>query len=350
MKTIEIAGRKIGAALPCFIIAEAGVNHNGRLQTAHDLVDAAATAGADAVKFQTWITERICAPGAKKAAYQETRCPDEADQFAMLKKLEMPYDWHPELQRHARERGVVFLSTPDDIQSARFLCDLGVPALKVGSAELTNLPFLRQLAALGKSLILSTGMGTGEEIREALAVIAAEAPVPVALLHCVSAYPAPEEELNLRCLATLRDEFCLPVGLSDHTAGSLAAAVAVGLGMAILEKHLTLDKQGPGPDHAASADPAGFAELVRTVRRAERMLGNGLKAPTASEADARATVRRTLLYAADLPAGHELEQSDVAALRCGMAGLGPEAILPLLGRRLKRAARAGTAVNLADFE
>ena len=349
VSTFQIGRQIIGTGHPCFIIAEAGVNHNGNRQTAHDLIDAAASAGADAVKFQTWITERICARGAKKAAYQDVQCPEEADQFTMLKKLELPYEWHPDLQRHARDKGVAFLSTPDEIQSARFLCELGVPVIKIGSAELTNHLYLRQLASLGKPLILSTGMGTLDEIKAAVGVIHSVAQVPVALLHCISAYPAPEEEMNLRCLATLRQAFNTPVGLSDHTMGSVAAVVAVGAGMDILEKHLTLDKRAAGPDHSASADATEFAELVRTVRKAEGMLGDGVKKLAGSEVGTRAAVRRTLFYSRDLASGHALRLEDVEALRSGLSGLGPEDALSLERQRLRRSVNVGNPVSRADF-
>lgn len=347
---IEIAGRKIGPGHPCFIIAEAGVNHNGNLQMAHDLVDDAAAAGADAVKFQTWITEKVCKPGTRRAEYQESGCPDEADQFAMLKQLELPYAWHGELKMHAERLGIIFLSTPDEIQSARFLCDLGIPAIKIGSGELTNLPFLRELAELGKPLILSTGMGSLGNVRAAVDAIQSARPIPLALLHCVSAYPAPEAEMNLRAIATLRAEFGVPVGLSDHTTTSLAATIATGLGMDILEKHLTLSHKLDGPDHAASAEPVEFAELVRTVRKADLMLGSGVKVPTASEISTRQAVQRTLLYARDLPAGHILATEDMESLRCGLEGLPPDAAKRIAGRALHKAVRAGTAVVESDLE
>lgn len=349
MPAIKIGTRAIGPGEPCFIIAEAGVNHNGDRQTAHDLVDAAASAGADAVKFQTWITERLCAQGAKKAGYQEAQCPEEADQFTMLKKLELPYEWHSELQQHARDKGLVFLSTPDEIQSATFLCKLGIPAIKIGSAELTNHLYLRQIAGLGKPLILSTGMGTLGEIRNAVAAIRSVAALPVALLHCISAYPAPEEEMNLRCLTTLRQEFEFPIGLSDHTMGSTTSIVAVGVGIDILEKHLTLDKLAAGPDHSASANPTEYAELVCAVRKAEKMLGDGVKALAPSEANTRAAVRRTLIYTCDLPAGHTLRLEDMEALRSGLSGLGPEDAQSLERKHLRRAVNAGSPVAELDF-
>jgi N,N'-diacetyllegionaminate synthase len=349
VNAFHIGKHEIGRSRQCFIIAEAGVNHNGNLDTAHQLIEAAALAGADAVKFQTWITERICANGAKKAGYQEAQCPDESDQFTMLKKLELPYDWHPELQQHANERGLIFLSTPDEIESALFLCQLRIPAIKIGSAELTNHIYLRQLAELGKPLILSTGMGTIGEIWSAIEVIHSKAKLPLALLHCISAYPAPEKEMNLRCIDTLRREFGFPVGLSDHTTGSTTALVAVGVGIDILEKHLTLDKSAAGPDHSASANPAEFADLVSAVRKAETMLGDGVKTLAPSEANTRLAVRRTLVYACDLPAGHALRLEDIEALRIGVSGLGPEDAQNLERKNLRCAVHAGLPVSEKDF-
>ena len=290
------------------------------------------------------------APGAKKAEYQDRTCPAAADQFAMLKRIELPYAWHPELKARAEARGLVFLSTPDEIQSARFLCSIGVPAIKVGSAEVTNLPHLEQLARLGKPLIVSTGMATLEEVARAVAAIRGATSQPFALLHCVSAYPAPEEEMNLSAIAALRRAFGVPVGLSDHTTGTTAAVIGASLGMNILEKHLTLDRNMPGPDHAASSDPAQFADLVRMVRKAEAMLGSGEKRLMPSEANTRQVVSRTLLYAAPLAAGQRVEETDFEALRCGLPGLPPDAVAGLVGRVLRRPVGRGDVVAEADFQ
>ena len=268
----------------------------------------------------------------------------------MLKRIELPYAWHPELKARAEARGLVFLSTPDEIQSARFLCSIGVPAIKVGSAEVTNLPHLEQLARLGKPLIVSTGMATLEEVARAVAAIRGATSQPFALLHCVSAYPAPEEEMNLSAIAALRRAFGVPVGLSDHTTGTTAAVIGASLGMNILEKHLTLDRNMPGPDHAASSDPAQFADLVRMVRKAEAMLGSGEKRLMPSEANTRQVVSRTLLYAAPLAAGQRVEETDFEALRCGLPGLPPDAVAGLVGRVLRRPVGRGDVVAEADFQ
>jgi len=349
MRNLTIGSCTIGPGHPCFIIAEAGVNHNGDIATARKLIEIAASAGADAVKFQTWITEKVCRPGSKKAEYQKQGCTVNEDQYAMLKRLELPYAWHADLKAMAEEKGLVFLSTPDEIDSARFLCNLGVPALKIGSGELTNLGYLRRLAMLGKPLILSTGMGSKEEVAKALDTIRAVADLPLALLHCVSAYPAPEGEMNLRCISTLREAFDVPVGLSDHTRGSTAAVLGVALGMSILEKHITLDHNMDGPDHSSSADPSELADLVRLVRKAETMIGSGEKQIVPSEINTRKAVRRILFYASDFHAGYKVTEEDFEALRSGDQGLQPHAAAGLGGRTLIHAVHRGDIVMETDF-
>lgn len=331
-----------------YIIAEAGVNHNGDLALAHRLVDAAADAGADAVKFQTWITDLICAPGARAADYQAARMSTADDQYAMLKQLELPFEWHAELRDHAVHRGIDFLSTPDDLESARFLAELGVPAMKVGSAELTNLPHLRAIGAFRLPVILSTGMASVDDARAAVDAVRAGGAPSVAVLHCVSAYPAPWDELNLRAIATLRVALGVPTGFSDHSEGSLAASVATGLGMVILEKHLTLDRAMEGPDHAASSDPREFADVVRAVRAAESMLGTGEKRMSASEADTHRAVRRVLVYAETAPAGTRVTAGLLRAVRTGGDGLAVADADAIVDRILARPVSAGSTVRWDD--
>jgi N,N'-diacetyllegionaminate synthase len=346
--TVAIGPREVGPGHPCLVVAEAGVNHNGSLELAHRLVDAAADAGADAVKFQTYLTERVCAADAPKAPYQLERTGG-GSQFEMLKRLELPYAWHGELKRHADERGILFLSTPDDIASARFLCEVGVPAIKVGSAELTNVPFLRELAELEKPLLLSTGMATMADVAHAIDAVQETRRVPMVLLHCVSSYPAPEEELNLRCIGSMRSAFGVPVGLSDHTTSDLGAIMGIAYEIAVLEKHLTLDRTLSGPDHRMSYDPGGFKDLVRLVRQADRMIGTGVKAITESERATVAVVRRTLTYAETLEQGHVLRGSDLLALRATGGGLAPAVATRLIGRALKRRVTSGSTVSEADL-
>lgn len=347
-ETFQI-GDRVARPGHAYIIAEAGVNHNGDRDLAHRLVDAAADAGADAVKFQTWITDLICAPGARAAAYQAVRTDTASDQYAMLKRLELPYAWHAALRDHARDRGLDFLSTPDDLESARFLASLGVPVMKVGSAEATNLPHLRAMGSFGLPVIVSTGMTSTDEARAAVEALRDGGAPAVAVLHCVSAYPAPAAELNLRAMATLREMLGVPVGFSDHSEGAVAATVAVGVGMCILEKHITLDRSLPGPDHAASENPTEFAELVRRVRLAEAMLGTGEKRMSASEADTRRAVRRVLVYANDVHAGDRLVASAVRAVRTGGDGFEPNALAEIMGRTLARDVSAGTVVSRDDL-
>jgi len=340
---LHIGGRGVGNGFPCFVIGEAGVNHNGDLELAHRLVDAVADAGADAVKFQTFRPEALVAAGVEAAPYQRSR--GAGSQAEMLAELVLPGEAWAELAEHATARGLAFLSTAFDLESAEIVRDLKAPALKIPSGELTNLPFIRRLASFGIPLIVSTGMGTMEEVAEA--VLAADWAPGVVLLHCVSAYPAPVADANLRVLPTLRDAFDVPVGWSDHTVGSVTAVIAVALGAAVLEKHVTLDRSMRGPDHAASADPAEFAAYVRDVRDAEAALGHRDKRPVASEEENRFYARRSHHAARDLEAGHLLAPEDVVLMR-PEAGLAPRETV--VGRRLGRAVRAGSPLRAEDLE
>lgn len=332
---LRIGERRIGPGHPCYIIAEAGVNHDGDIDQAKRLIDAAAKAGADAVKFQTWQTELICKPGAATAAYQQAATGAD-DQFTMLKALELPYAWHVPLRDHAASVGIQFLSTPDEIVSARFLAGLGLPLLKVGSAELDNLPFLDGVGRLGLPMLLSTGMGELHEVAAAVDTLRLAGCPGIALFHCVSDYPAPLAQMNVRAIATLRRAFGVPVGLSDHFPGVEAALAAVGVGMDIWEKHFTTDRSRPGPDHRMSLEPAELAAQIRAVRDAEAALGDGRKVPQAAELPTRAVVRKRLCAARDLPAGHALTADDLTALRAER-GLPVSAWSGVLGRRLARA-------------
>jgi len=347
-QAVHIGGRRIADGERCFIIAEAGVNHDGDVAEAHRLVDAAAEIGADAVKFQTWRTELICRPGAPKAEYQRQQDGAHDDQFAMLKRLELPDTAWAELSAHATERGILFLSTPDEIVSAHLLVKLGLPAIKLGSAELDNLPYLAQVGAFGLPVLLSTGMGTLPEVSAALAALRSQGSCPVALFHAVSAYPATLDDMNVRAIATLRSAFGVPVGLSDHCPGPEAALAAVGIGLPLWEKHLTRDRARPGPDHAASLGPEEFARQILLVRGAQRALGNGRKEPRAHELATRDVVRKRLHAARDIAEGSTLDASSLDALRAER-GLAVSSFYAVVGRRLKRARAAGEAIDESDL-
>ena len=303
------------------IIAEAGVNHNGSLDMALRLVDAAAEAGADAVKFQTFAADRLVRKDAPKAEYQKQSTGTEESQYQMLRRLELPRSAHEALIKRCAVRGIVFLSTPFDEESLDFLTDdLGLRTIKLGSGEVTNGPLLYRAACKGVDILLSTGMSTLGEVETALACMAfgyvrpGEPPSPevfldvyasaegrevlerqVTLLHCTTEYPAPFEEVNLRSMLTMREAFGLPVGYSDHTKGIAVSVAATALGASVIEKHFTLDKSLPGPDHKASLEPCELKDLVRSVRQTEAALGSGTKAPSPSELANREIVRKSLV-------------------------------------------------------
>ncbi len=344
---MEITGRKIGADAPCFIIAEAGVNHNGEIDAARRLIDAAAEAGADAVKFQTYRTELLVGRDAPKATYQATTTGEAEGQFEMLKACELGFEDFRTLFGHAGERDILFLSTPFDADSLEFLVSLGVAALKIGSGEIDNVPLLRRAARSGLPLIVSTGMATLAEVQAALGVL--EGVGEVAVLHCVSDYPAKPDDANLRAIPALAEALGVPVGFSDHTLGIEVALAARALGACIVEKHFTLDKGLPGPDHAASLEPAELSAMVGGIRAVESALGDGTKAPRSSEADTRAVVRRSLIAARDLAEGEVLDEAAVVALRPA-GGIAPAEIDRVVGRRVVRALSRGQRIDWADLE
>lgn len=349
MTSISISGpngapRLVGQGHPCFVIAEAGVNHDGDVELAHRLIDVAADAGADAVKFQTYETDALVSAGAPKARYQiETTGADES-QRDMLKRLELPRQAHDALKRHAESRGVVFLSTPFDAGSAAFLRDLGVSAFKLPSQELINLPFLAQIAAYSRPMLVSTGMATIGEVASAMDTIERSGAPPVALFHCVSAYPAEAEDANLRAMATLSAAFGVPVGFSDHTLGTAVALASIALGATVLEKHFTLDRTRPGPDHRASLEGRELAQMIAEVRLVEAALGDGRKRPQAKELGNGLAARKSLIAARNIAAGVPLSPDDIIVQRPG-TGLPPAVIDLVIGRALTRSIVAGTPIT-----
>lgn len=343
------------------IIAEAGVNHNGSLPRALEMVDAAAAAGADAIKFQTFDAAALATASAPKAAYQKRKTKKSESQLDMLKALELDVAAHRKLLARAKKRGIEFLSTPFDPASLRLLDRaLGLKRLKIGSGELTNAPLLLAAARTGKPLIVSTGMGTLDEIETALGVIAfgyvgEGAPsraafgdayhsgegrsalgARVTLLHCTTAYPTPDEDVNLRAIATLTQAFALPVGLSDHSEGIEIAMASPAAGACMIEKHFTLDRSLPGPDHAASLEPDALARMIRGVRRIEAALGDGDKSPRGSERPNMEMARKSIVAARKIAKGEPLSEENLTVKRPG-GGLAPIELWSLLGREAPRA-------------
>ena len=341
--------REVGGKTPCFVIAEAGVNHNGDPAKAFDLVRAAAAAGADAVKFQTFRAKELVGASARKAAYQVTNTGGGESQLAMLERLELGPQVFRELKAEAEKLGLVFLSTPFDRESATLLADLGVVGFKLGSGDLTNLPFLAQIAAFKRPMILSSGMATLDEVEDAVATLHAHGCHDVAMLHCVSSYPAPIDQTNLLAMDSIRLAVGGPVGMSDHSMGWEVTLAAVARGAKIIEKHLTLDRTLPGPDHAASIEPQEFAQMMRQIRLVESALGDGIKRPAACERDTAEVARRSVVAARDLPAGTRLTALDLAIKRPG-TGIGPRHHTTLAGRTLLRAVTADEPLHWEDLQ
>lgn len=332
-----------------FIIAEAGVNHNGDLNLARQLIDAAAEAGADAVKFQTFKAEKLVSRVAKKADYQLQTTEKSESQLEMIKKLELDRAAHLDLLGYCQQKGIMFLSSPFDYESADLLDELGVVFAKIPSGELINLPFLRYIAAKHKPMIVSTGMANIAEVSEALETIYATGNTDVVVLHCVTEYPAPLEDTNLRAMQTLRDTFKVPVGYSDHTLGIEIPVAAVALGARVIEKHFTLDKTMEGPDHKASLEPAELKLMVQSIRNVEKALGDGVKKPAACEVCNMAVARKSLVAADDLPAGTVLTKDMLVVKRPG-DGIEPKFYEKILGFKLNRDVRRDEVLKWEDLK
>ena len=344
MAQIEIGGRMVGPGHRCFVIAEAGVNHNGDLDLGRALVRAAADAGADAVKFQTFSAERLVTATAPKATYQIERTDPEETQRGMLQGLELGMHEHQELIKECARHNILFLSSPFDEESADLLAELDVVAYKVPSGEITNLPYLRHLASKRRPLIVSTGMSNMEEVASAVAAIRETADVPVVLLHCVSLYPAPAAGSNLRAMDTMRAAFGVPVGFSDHTEGSAIALAAVAMGADMIEKHLTTSRSLPGPDHAASLEPGELGLLIAEIRAVESARGDGVKRPLPAEAATAATARKSLVAAVDIPKGKVISRDMLAVKRPG-TGLPPAQMETIVGRKARTTISAGSVIT-----
>ncbi|QPJ64080.1 MAG: N-acetylneuraminate synthase [Candidatus Nitrohelix vancouverensis] len=354
-----------------YIIAEAGVNHNGERDLAFALVDAAAKAGADAVKFQTFRAHEIVSRHSPKASYQIKETGSEETQLEMLQRLELSPEMHRELAKRCQKQNIQFLSTPFDLESLRFLAeDLKTPRIKLPSGEITNAPLLLGAARTGKAAILSTGMATLGEIEMALGTLAfgylntAETPSreafegaiwadegqrllreKVTLLHCTTEYPAPVESVNLRAMQTMKQAFGLDVGYSDHTAGIAVATAAVALGATLIEKHFTLDCSLPGPDHRASLEPETFKSMASSIRDVEAALGEGRKLPVFAERENRKIVRRSLIASRRIDCGDAFDETNIAIKRPG-GGVSPMRYWDVLGRKSNRVYEAGELIEL----
>jgi N,N'-diacetyllegionaminate synthase len=334
------------------IIAEAGVNHNGDLSMAKKLIDAAAGAGADYVKFQTFKAESLVSMNAAKAAYQVKNIGEEnGSQYSMLKKLEMPDEWHYILEQYAEEKGIQFLSTGFDEKSIDFLDQLGTPFFKIPSGEITNKPYLENIAAKKKPVILSTGMADLSEIEDALDVITAcgISKDMISVLHCNTEYPTPMKDVNLRAMRTIRDTFDIPVGYSDHTLGIEVPIAAVALGAVIIEKHFTLDRNLPGPDHKASLEPAELTAMVKAIRNIELCLGDGIKVPSESESKNKVVARKSIHLLADMKKDTVLQKADLIMKRPGN-GISPMRIDEVIGKKIKNDLSADTLIRIEDIE
>lgn len=327
-----------------FIIAEAGVNHNGSLENAFRLVDAAVQAGCSAVKFQTWVTEKVYSRDKSiKPDYQKETTHAAESEFETIKKLELSFEDFGRIKAYCEQQGILFFSTPDETDSADFLARLGVGLMKTASQDVTNTPFLRHVARLGVPVIFSTGACTLSELAEGVETIAAENP-DLIILHCVSSYPAPMEQMNLAAIPVLAGMFGLPVGFSDHTTGTAAACAAVALGARVFEKHLTLDKAMEGPDHQASLDPEEMRLYCETLRSVRAAIGDGHKRIMPCEENTRQAFRRYLVVARDLPAGTVLCMQDLCFKKV-VDGIAPRHLDLVIGSRLTQDVAEDTVIT-----
>lgn len=318
-----------------FIIAEAGVNHNGNIEIAKQMVDVAFMAGADAVKFQTFKAENLVCRNARKADYQMETTDQRESQFDMLKKLELSPQMHEQLMYYCKQKGIMFLSTPFDIASLHYLTELGVDMIKIPSGEITNYPFLKEIGKTGKRVVISTGMSTLDEVRDAVRVLKDNGSSDVTVLHCNTEYPTPYSDVNLGAMLALKEELKVPVGYSDHTQGIEVPIAAAALGASVVEKHFTLDKNMEGPDHKASLEPDELQVMVRAVRNIESALGSGEKVPSESEKRNIGIVRKSIVAKYDINVGELFTEDNLTTKRPG-TGISPMLWEQVIGGVAKR--------------
>lgn len=351
MTGILLMDRKIGPREPLFFIAEAGVNHNGDLARALQLVDVAAAAGADAVKFQTFKAEHIITRNAPKAPYHtETTGTDEVQTwFELLKTQELTRDMHVAIIDRCKEKGIMFLSTPYDVESVDLLDELNVGLYKVASTDANNIPFLKYMASKGRPMILSTAMCTMDEVKASVAAIRETGVDDLLVMQCTGSYPAPINEANLLAMPAIAEACAVAVGYSDHTLGFETAIACVAMGANAYEKHLTVDRTLPGPDHRASLEPDELTALVQTMRTIERAMGDGIKRVMSCEKINRQRLRKSLLAGRELVAGEILTLDDVVIKRAGGEGLSPDRYLEVVGRVLTNSLSLEQPVTLDHF-
>lgn len=330
-----------------FIIAEAGVNHNGSVETAKRMIDAATNAGADAVKFQTFKAEKVVSKFASKAEYQKETTQRDESQLEMIKKLELGPNAHKELIDYCRKNGVLFLSSPFDLESIELLDTLGLSMLKIPSGEITNLPYLKKIGSLKKKIVLSTGMSDLREIGDALSILthAGTAKEDITVLHCNTEYPTPYEDVNLRAMLTIKETFKIKVGYSDHTPGIEVSIAAAALGATVIEKHFTLNKSMEGPDQKASLEPGKLKAMVQAIRNVEKSLGDGTKKPSRSELKNIAAIRKSILAARNIREGEIFTEGNLAAKRLG-EGISPMEWDKVIGQTAKRNFEDGQLIEL----
>lgn len=330
----EIGGRAVGTGEPCYVVAEAGANHNRDLGMARELIDVAAEAGADAVKFQTYSGDRIYS--SKTPRFEYLAPVTDKPPAELLEEISLPREWQPELAEHARARGIDFFSSPFDHEAVAELAEIGVPVLKIASFEIVDLPLIEVAAATGLPLIVSTGMAVLGEVEDALAAAERGGGEAVGLMQCTSVYPAPPERANLRAMETMRRAFGVPVGLSDHTTGIAVPTAAAALGAAFVEKHFTLDRTLEGPDHPFALEPDELKAMVAGIREAAAALGDGRKSGPSPEErrEMYSLARRSLIVTRDLPAGTPLERDMLTVKRPGF-GIAPKHLELVLGRELR---------------
>ena len=356
MKTIKIGNKTIGENHPVFIIAEAGVNHNGDFELAKKLIDAAKESGADAVKFQTFKTENVVTRHAGMAEYQEKNIGKKETMQEMIKKLEISYDDFEKLKSYCDEKGIMFLSTPHSDDAIDFLDPL-MPAFKISSGDLTNFPFIERIAKKGKPIILSTGMATMKEVVEAVDLIKKAGNDKIILLHCTSNYPCPIEDVNLRAMQIIKEKTNLLVGYSDHTIGLEASKLACNLGAVVIERHFTIDKNLPGPDHKASLSPEELKELVIAIKnkdydipkgKREIILGSAEKKPTEKEILIAKLVRKSIVAKADIPKGTTITKDMLIIKRPG-TGIPPKYLNEVIGKKAKTLIKGDNLIQKTDL-